>query len=87
MNGIKALHLSDSRDTCCHLQAGESMKRFRSYWRNPSLAYGLSKNQRQKLTDKFLELLAKDKEKNAEWMSKVMKERNKNLPHTCARGS
>jgi hypothetical protein len=69
------------------LQAGESVKDRRTYWKNPSLASELSKEERQKITDKFLELLAKDKEKNAKWMSKVVKERNRNLPHTCARGS
>jgi len=63
------------------------MKDPRSYWQNPSLASELSKEQRQKMTDKFLELLAKDKEKNAEWMSKVMKERNQKLPQACGRSS
>ena len=60
------------------------MKDIRYYWRNPSLAAQLPKEQREKVTERFFELLAKDKEKNAEWRSKVVKERNQNLPHTCA---
>jgi len=63
------------------------MKKIRSYWRNPSLTSELSREEKQKITKKFMELLAKDRKKNAEWLSKVMKERNKNLPHTCARDS
>ena len=63
------------------------MKKIRPYWRNPSLTSELSREEKQKITDKFMELLAKDRKKNAAWFSKVMKERSKNLPHTCARGS
>ena len=63
------------------------MKKVRSYWRNPSLTSKLSREERQELTEKFMELLAKDSEKNAKWFSKVMKERNKNSPHTCAQDS
>jgi hypothetical protein len=63
------------------------MKKIRSYWRNPSLTSELSREEKQKIIDKFMELLAKDRKKNSERMSKIMKERNKNLPHTCARDS
>jgi len=66
---------------------GESVKKIRSYWRNPSLTSELPKEERKEITDKFMELVAKDKEKNAEWFSKVMKGKNKNLPHTCSRDS
>jgi hypothetical protein len=59
------------------------MKDIRRYWQNPSLTSELSKEQREKVAEEFFELLAKDKEKNAEWRSKVVKERNKNLPRTC----
>jgi hypothetical protein len=63
------------------------MKKIRSYWRNPSLTSELPKEERKKITDKFMELPAKDKEKNAEWFTKVMKGKNKNLPHACGRDS
>ena len=87
INGIKALHLFHFRVIVVVNKLGESMKKIRSYWRNPSLTSGLSREEKQKITGKFMELLAKDRKKNAAWFSKVMKERNKNLPHTCARGS
>jgi len=87
INGIKALHLFHFSVIVVTNKLGESMKKIRSYWRNPSLTSGLSKEEKQKIIDKFMELLAKDKKKNAEWLSKVMKERNNNLPHTCARDS
>ena len=57
------------------------MKKIRSYWRNPSLTSELPKEERKKITDKFMGLAAKDKENNAEWFRKVMKGKNKNLPH------
>ena len=63
------------------------MKKIRSYWRNPSLTSELPKEERKKISDKFMELAAKDKEKNAEWFSKVMKGKSKNLPHACGRDS
>jgi len=63
------------------------MKKIRSYWRNPSLKSELPKEERKKITDKFMELAAKEKEKNVEWFSKVMKGKNKNLPHACGRDS
>jgi len=63
------------------------MKKIRSYWRNPSLTSELPKEERKKITDKFMELAAKDKEKNAEWFTKVMKGKNRNLPHACGRDS
>ena len=59
------------------------MKDFRSYWQNPSRVSELSKEQRKQIAEKFFELLEKDKEKNAEWRSKFMKERNQNLPKAC----
>jgi len=62
------------------------MKKIRSfYWRNPSLTSELPKEERKKITDKFMELAAKDKEKNAEWFSKVMEGKNKTcLTHVAA---
>jgi hypothetical protein len=61
------------------------MEEIRLYWRYPWLASELPKEEREKLTEKFMKLLEKDREKNVEWFSNVMKERNKNLPRTCAR--
>jgi len=47
----------------------------------------LPKEQRKQIVEKFLELLEKDKKKNAEWRSKFMKARNQKLPQACGRGA
>ncbi|MFQ6064940.1 MAG: hypothetical protein ACE5L6_05625 [Candidatus Bathyarchaeia archaeon] len=59
------------------------MEDIRAYWQNPSLVHGLSKKEKKQITERFFELMAKDKEKNAEWRSKFMEERNKKLPQAC----
>lgn len=56
------------------------MNDFRSYWRDPKLASQLSKEQRKKATEKFLELVEKSRKENTKLMSKLMKERNRALP-------
>lgn len=56
------------------------MNECRKYWRDPRLASQLSKEQRQKITEKFLELMEKSKEENVIRMSKTMKGRIKLLP-------
>jgi hypothetical protein len=61
------------------------MDDLRSYWHNPSRVSELSKEERKQIAQKFFELLEKDKEKNAEWRSKLMKERNRKLPQACGR--
>jgi hypothetical protein len=63
------------------------MEDIRQYWRNPSLVHRLSKEERKQVTKKFFKLLAMDKEKNEEWISKFMKERNQKLPQSCGRGA
>jgi len=63
------------------------MEDIRQYWRNPSLMSELPKEQRKQIIEKFLELLAKDKEKNEEWRSKFMKARNQKLPQAYGRGA
>ena len=83
MSGIKALHLLDLD----MLRVGEIMEDYRFYWRNPSVVSKLPKEQRKQIIEKFLELLEKDKEKNEEWRSKFMKERNQKLPQACGRGA
>jgi hypothetical protein len=69
------------------LRVGEIMEDYRFYWRNPSVVAELPKEQRKRIIEKFLELLEKDKEKNTEWRSKFMKERNQKLPQACGRGA
>jgi len=76
-----------NRTVRTHLQAGESMEDIRQYWRSPSLVSKLPKEERKRVTERFFELLAKDKTKNAEWRSKLMKERNQKLPQACGRGA
>lgn len=83
MSGIKALHLLDLD----MLRVGDMMEDYRFYWRNPSVVSELPKEQRKQIIEKFLELLEKDKEKNEEWRSKFMKERNQKLPQACGRGA
>ena len=63
------------------------MEDIRVYWRNPSLVHSLSKEERKHVAEKFFELWAKDKERNEEWRSKFMKERNQKLPQACGRGA
>jgi len=63
------------------------MEDIRVYWRNPSLVHRLSKEERKQVAEKFFELWAKDKERNEEWRSKFMKERNQKLPQACGRGA
>ena len=70
-----------------HLQAGENMEDIRQYWQSPSRVSELPKEERKRVTERFFELLAKDKTKNAEWRSKLMKERNQKLPQACGRGA
>lgn len=55
------------------------MNALRKYWRAPRLASQLSKEQRKKVTEKFLELVEKNKEEHAKRMSKTMRERNRLL--------
>ena len=62
------------------------MEDIRFYWHNPWMVSGLSKEERKQIAEKFFELLEKDKEKNEEWRSKLMKERNQKLPKACGRG-
>ena len=83
MSGIKALPLLDLD----MLRVGVMMEDYRFYWRNPSVVAELPKEQREQIIEKFLELLEKDKEKNEEWRSKFMKERNEKLPQACGRGA
>lgn len=83
MSGIKALPLLDLD----MLRVGEMMEDYRFYWRNPSVVAELPKEQREQIIEKFLELLEKDKAKNAEWRSKFMKARNQKLPQACGRGA
>lgn len=52
------------------------MNDFRKYWRTLGLASQLSKEQRMKVTQKFLKLVEKSKEEHAKRMCKTMKERN-----------
>lgn len=48
----------------------------RVYWRHPQLASRLSEEQRQKITEEFLELAQNSREENVKRMGKIWKERN-----------
>lgn len=52
---------------------------FRLYWREPRLASQLSEEQRERATEKFLELVEKSREENAKRMRRIIKERNRVL--------
>lgn len=48
---------------------------FRIYWRVPRLASQLSKEQREKVTEKFLELAEKSRRKHTKQIGETMKQR------------
>jgi len=87
INGVKALHPFHFSAVVVIDAVRETMKKTRSYWRNPSLTSELTRKEREKLTKKFMKLLEKDREKTDKWFSKVMKGKNRNLPHACGRDS
>ena len=57
------------------------IEKVRLYWRHPRLAFRLSKEQRKEVTEKFLDLVEKNREENDKRTRKIWKEKNAQLPY------